>query len=532
MLEFSRIIGDRRDAEMLEPSYVALFEFGIIYIADQNNQRIRAVDPATGVITTVAGTGTAGYSGDGGLATSAEINGPTGLTVDPYGNLFFADAGNARIREVTASTGIITTVAGNGTADYAGDDGPATSAEINSPIGVVMDTHGNLVFSDAGNARIREVAASTGIITTAAGNGTAGYAGDGGLATGAELKPGGLAVDASGNLYIADGSNERIRVIGGPDAVALATANLVVNSDCTENINGCPTNVTSSAATFSGKFGCAYSFTTGCGSPYLYPQYTWYGIENPTNASCTPPSVPPGGTFTCTIPVIVGSNTSGERYSIVYMTSPGAQPYVTVSQLGPTETLLVYVGVGGSVKSSPHGINSGGGSAAAGFQYGTQVTLTATPNTGYTFSNWSGNCSGTSTTFTLVMNSPASCTATFVSVNPTFTVTLTNPSQTPPLSLGHSMTYTVNESSLNGFSGSVALSGVNLPQGVTASFSPTSITTSGNATLTLTSSYSNPTTDIGSFYAYVIGTSGSLQEGTEFVLTTETLQYKGSCGVQ
>jgi sugar lactone lactonase YvrE len=186
----------------------------------------------TGPIGTYAGTGSAGYSGDGGTATSAMLDGPAGLAVDSNGNLFIADTNNSRIRKV--SGGIMTTVAGGGTG---GDGGPATAAQLRNPCDVKVDSVGNLYISEscvisvsgsggggsgsggAGGSdtnRIRRVDVATGIITTIAGAANWGFAGDGGPATSALLSaPAGLAIDGSGNLYIADSANNRIRRIDG-----------------------------------------------------------------------------------------------------------------------------------------------------------------------------------------------------------------------------------------------------------------------------------------------------------------------------
>ena len=148
---------------------------------------VREVVKATGDIITVAGNGTAGYSGDNGPATAAELNGPNGVAVDSAGDLFIADTANNVIREVVKATGDIITVAGNGTAGYSGDNGPATAAELDSPRGIAVDSAGDLFIADSGNNVIREVVKATGDIITVAGNGTAGYSGDGGPATAAEL---------------------------------------------------------------------------------------------------------------------------------------------------------------------------------------------------------------------------------------------------------------------------------------------------------------------------------------------------------
>lgn len=200
-------------AELDNPSSVALDGAGNFYLADTKNNRIREVSPS-GSITTVAGTGTAHFSGDNGLATSAELSGPSGVAVDGAGNIYIADTGNSRIREVNASTGIITTVAGTGSATYGGDGGAATSADLNLPYGVAVDGARDIYIADSYNNRVREVNAATGVITTVAGNGVSNFNGDNGSATSAELNvPASVALDSSGNMYIADAFNNRIREV-------------------------------------------------------------------------------------------------------------------------------------------------------------------------------------------------------------------------------------------------------------------------------------------------------------------------------
>src|SRR5581483_8617362 len=151
-----------------------------------------------GIISTVAGNGTAGYFGDGGPATSASLSAPTGITVDPAGNLYIADYANSRIRRVDASSGIISTVAGNGFSGFGGDGGPATGALLAKPEDIAVDANGSLYIADSGNFRIRKVDAASGIISTVAGNGTFGFSGDGGPATSASLStPTGIRVDST-----------------------------------------------------------------------------------------------------------------------------------------------------------------------------------------------------------------------------------------------------------------------------------------------------------------------------------------------
>ena len=206
--------GPATGAQLWFPTGVAVDGSGNLYIADSTNNRIRKVTAATGIISTVAGNGTPGFSGDGGLATSAMLSNPEQAAMDGSGNIYIADNGNCRVRKVTAATGIITTLAGNGGCSYSGDGGPATSAQLSIPGGVAVDGFGNLYIADFSFDRIRMVAAATGIITAVAGNETPGYSGDGGLAINAELNyPAGVAVDAAGNLYIADAYNNAIRLL-------------------------------------------------------------------------------------------------------------------------------------------------------------------------------------------------------------------------------------------------------------------------------------------------------------------------------
>jgi sugar lactone lactonase YvrE len=163
----------------------------------------------------VAGNETRGYAGDGGLATSALLNSPHGTAFDLSGNMYITDYDNNRIRVVTKSTGIITTVAGNGNfGPYSGDGGLATSAALRYPEGFAVDASGNIYIAGSNNFRIQMEMKSTGIITTVAGNGTARYSGDGGLATSALLdSPDGVTIDGSGNIYIADTYNNCIRMV-------------------------------------------------------------------------------------------------------------------------------------------------------------------------------------------------------------------------------------------------------------------------------------------------------------------------------
>jgi sugar lactone lactonase YvrE len=204
---FSGDNGPATSAGLSSPWGVAADAGGNLYIADAWNYRVRRV--SNGSITTVAGNGTPGHSGDNGPATSAQMGRPRGVAVDASGNLYIVDDSNF-VRKV--ANGVITTIAGTGNSDFKGDNGPATSAAFWSPGGIAVDAAGNLYIADTTNNRIRRI--SNGVITTVAGNGTSGFSGDNGPATSAQLSnPYGVAVDTLGNLYIADTNNSCIRKV-------------------------------------------------------------------------------------------------------------------------------------------------------------------------------------------------------------------------------------------------------------------------------------------------------------------------------
>lgn len=211
---FSGDGGDATLAQLSVPGGVAVDVSGNLYIADASNQVIRKVD-AFGTITTFAGTsGVSGYSGDGGAAVSAKLNLPYGVGTDPSGNVYIVDMNNSVIRKVN-TLGVISTVAGNGLSGFSGDGFDATNAQLNYPSGIAIDASGNMFISDQGNNRVRKVT-SLGIISTYAGTGLAGYSGDNGPALAADLSaPWGVALDAGGNLYIADMGNHAVRMVDG-----------------------------------------------------------------------------------------------------------------------------------------------------------------------------------------------------------------------------------------------------------------------------------------------------------------------------
>ncbi|MGZ3863279.1 MAG: NHL domain-containing protein [Bacteroidia bacterium] len=226
------------------PEMVAVDRIGNVYITDASNDRIRKLD-TNGIITTIAGNGTPAYSGDGGLAINATLNYPMGIVVDTTsGVIYFSDANNNVVRKIDTN-GIITTIAGNGLAGYSGNGGPATTAKLNNPQGITIDTAGTIYVSDGGNNVVRKID-TAGIIVTYAGTCVAGYSGDGGPAIfGKIFNPPGITVDVTGNLYIAEYYNARVRKVSfcpSPLNVSVSgTDSLCTGDSVTLKVNGAST---------------------------------------------------------------------------------------------------------------------------------------------------------------------------------------------------------------------------------------------------------------------------------------------------
>jgi sugar lactone lactonase YvrE len=225
-------------AQLSYPYSVALDGLGNLFIADRDNHAVRRVDAQTGIITTIAGTFAPGDGGDGGPASLCQLRFPRGVAVDGLGNVFVADSENHRIRRIDAQGGIITTIAGSGVGTFSGEGTPAVDAQVNLPYRLCFDPNRNLLVADTGNHRIRRIDHLTGLISTVAGNGSGTFSGDGGLATAAALRnPYGIDTDAQGNLYIADSINNRIRRV---DAGTGIIDTIAGNGDATFSGDGGP----------------------------------------------------------------------------------------------------------------------------------------------------------------------------------------------------------------------------------------------------------------------------------------------------
>ena len=458
-------------AQLNEPAAVAVDGAGNLYIADSFNDRVRKVD-TSGNITTVAGTGTGGYNGDNIPASTAQLSQPTGLALGGVGNLYIADFAGERVRKVDIG-GTITTVAGNGTPGYI-DNVAATNAEFSNPNGVALDSAGNLYIADSYNCLIREVTAATGIITTVAGTTTGagnssncGSSGDGGPATSAALSsPYGVAVDSAGNIYIADFDNQRIRKVngagtintvagtgaggsggdGGPATSAGFFAPVGVTVDPAGNLyiadegNGRirAVNVTSSALSFPG------TTTVGDTSSPLSLVVSNVGNANldaaastfvfPTNFESGTVSDPCSTTlavgYDCNLGVEFAPTTSGNPLTGTLTAGATSNAYdasrVMVSLSGVSQAGTVSV----TITSSPAGLtfSSSGTGCAPGASYTTPQILTWTPGssctvafaspqagtagTQYVFSQWEDNSTNASRSIT-APSSTATYTATF-----------------------------------------------------------------------------------------------------------------------
>ncbi len=264
---------------------------GNIYFADASNYRIRRIDAGTGFISTIIGTGSNAYSGDGGLGISARVSIPRDVMADNYGNLYIADYGNNRIRKYVIATGVITTFAGTGTAGSSGDGGPATAAQLYNPTRLSFDGGNILYIADQGNNKIRQINLTTGIISTVIATGTAGFSGDGGPATSAKISlPGGVAINKYGHLFVSDANNHRIRVspyngtimittdtISVPAGTPITfTANTSLVNDLSyqwklngSNISGATDNTyTDPSATNGNIYTCVLTITPDCSAGY------------------------------------------------------------------------------------------------------------------------------------------------------------------------------------------------------------------------------------------------------------------------
>ncbi len=516
-------------AVIYEPEGVAVDGMGNLYVADTGDARIREVSAATGIISTVAGTGTAGYNNDNITAITSEVNQPSTIAFDGPGNLYIADYANQRVREVAAVAGVITpasvitTIAGTGTAGYTGDGSAATSAELHNPYGVAADAAGNVYITDVNNIRIRKVAQASGMITTIAGTGTNGGAncngytdtvGDGCAATSAYLdNPNGIALDSAGNLYISDDYNERIRKVSAT-AATLYFASTVVGTtsaqqqDTLSNI-GYVTALTTTSLTagetnanFSGTdTTCSTSLTLATGaSCYLGVEFapatvasplTGDGVvtDNSLNVSGATQLVPVSGISTLATPVF-GTMT----FSPAATEQQGSVLAVTISDT------LTYGGVQptGAVKFVLNGVSYTATCTTAGSPETCSVTVPAA-----TIAALAVN------TYTVTVSSAADSTYNAATgTSGTFTITA---STFASLSIsGFDATYYAPNTAIITEPNTVTVTALNTNGLPTATFTGTVVLTSSDSKASLPSSYTFTAADLGTHtFNLTMGTLGT-----------------------
>ncbi len=411
--------GAATSATLNAPGGIALDAAGNLYIADVGNNRVRRV--SGGIITTVAGNGTATFAGDGLAATSASLNEPLDVKVDAAGNLYIADFGNSVVRMVTnpAAGGIISTIAGTGAVGFGGDNGPATGAQLSNPEGVALDAAGDLFIADTGNNLIRQV--TSGTITTIAGNGTASYSGDNGPAVGAGLNaPIGVATDSTGRIFVADFSNNLIRVMNPPCSFALTTSSILASGAggsfnigiqtagfCSWSVAGLPTWITVSGAS-SGTGPATVTLLVAAAS----------GVPRSVNITVAGISVTVNQTATCTYAISPGGQgfTAAGGSGTISITAPAGCAWSSANALPYVSFSGASTGSGSGVLSfavAANGIADRSGTfTVAGLSFDVEQQAASIANLNVIGSmahlaaeeNWT-------TTFTLVNKGAASATA-------------------------------------------------------------------------------------------------------------------------
>ena len=447
-------------SQAITPEGLAVDATGNVYFTQSNINYVSMLSAQTGTITTIAGS-TGGFSGDGGPATQAQFTLPTGLAFDSAGNLYIADSGNDRIRMINAKTGIITTVAGGGTSGL-GDGGLATQATLNSPQGVTLDASGNMYIADQSNGRIRMVVAKTGIINTIAGDGNNGTSGNGGPAVDAEVSPyQGIAVDAQGNVYIAD--LDTVRRINKADG---SIVNYAGNGYVSLGGDG-------EAPTIAGICGVQGLALDSLGNLYLSDSCN-ARVRKVTTVAATPVISLASGTYTSPQTTTI---TDSAPNATIYYTTDGSTPstisnvYSTALNITHTQTLQAIAVSSGYAQS---------GVASANYTIAITPAVTVTPAS-------SSISSGQLLSVTVAVSS------TFTPA-PTGTVTLA------------SGTYTSSATTLNAGSATISIPAGALANGndtLTASYAPDTasatmyITATGTAAIAVTpSTYSMTATGV------------------------------------
>jgi len=362
-------------AELNGPQGVAVGGNGTVYIADTGNQRVRAV--IAGTISTFAGNGVRGFAGDGGVATAAEFSVPVALAVDASGALLVCDSGNQRVRRIAG--GAITTIAGNGVQGFAGDGGAAAAAELDTPMGVAASDDGRIFVTDTRNDRVRMVSAG-GTISTFAGTGVQGFAGDSGAATAAELAlPRGLVLLPSGALLIADENNQRVRMVDTSGVISTVQGNGVQGSGAGDGVNALATMLNSPRAVGVSKF--AQPAVVDSSNKLVRVEATNASLYAPAGlaavrTSSVAMSAPATAVYGQLSTGVNVSGTAGVAQGVVNWLDGGSVVGGSTLSGGSATTLLEGIGAGNHTLSAAYlgdGLNPAETSAA------TNVTVTRAP---------------------------------------------------------------------------------------------------------------------------------------------------------
>ena len=520
--------GPATSATLDTPTGVAVDANGNIFITDSHNHRIREV--SSGTITTIAGTGTAGFSGDGAAATAAQLALPSSIAVDSTGNVYIADTNNQRIRKITGTT--ISTIAGDGEELFSGDGAAATAAVLDSPTGVAVDKTGNVYIADRHNQRIRMISGTT--ISTIAGSGTAGFSGDGATATAAQLfKPSGVSVDASGNVYIADTGNQRIRELGGGAIATIAGSGQQGYGGDTTAPTGVNLNSPKSVAPDAvGNLAIADKLNERIRAATL-PTLTYtsdgVGILSPTQAvtlantgtasisvatitltgpftaaaggTCSAPPITLAANATCTqnvafLPVAVGADTGSVAFSgtgvvpqTILLAGTAVQTATTVTLTTSLNPAFIGTSVTFTAVVAPTG--AGTPTKTVSFYDGTTLLSTQTLATGSNTATYTTTTliAGAHSITAVYSGDPNYITSTSTPLVETildfnFTLNSTSPggsSQT--IEPGQAATFTFSIQPVGGpFSIPVQLSATGLPPGATVTFTPNPITVGATVT--------------------------------------------------
>ena len=494
--------GAATSAVLIYPTGAAADSSGNLFIADQFNFRVRRADAATGIITTLAGNGVQGISGDSGPAASASLYAPNAVAVDTQGNVFIADVSYSVIRRVDVATGIITTVAGNGTPGFSGDGGPATSASMFAPYGVAVDAHENLFIADFENQRVRRVDGVSGTITTVAGNGQSGFSGNGGPATSAQLfQPDGVAVDAHGNLFIADGNNFRIRRV---DAVSGIITTVAGDGDFGDSGDGGPATaagirqpygvavdalgnlfisagpevrrvdaVTGIITTVAGTI-TAPSFFSGDGGPATSAGLRSWGLAVDAQGSLFSVESANNRVRVVPLPPFVAISPASLSFSTQPPGATSKDQTITLTNTGLVPLAISGITIAGTNAGDYAQVNACGNSLAAGANCAINVTYTPSA---------AGSSTATLNVTDSAPGSPQSVPLSGAGQAPDFSLVVTGSASSATVTAGGTATYNLSITPLAGLSGTVGLTCSGAPAQATCTVNPASLNLSGTASV-------------------------------------------------